>query len=209
MRKAYVFLFRVLVAIALITNSVYAQEFKETYEVHNVLLNQKTKETWNISFARNNPWEIRTTRLIHISKFVVVQEKSTLSPYGWSQVTTSDAEDVYYYESLAEAPYNLNPGESTYGFMYVKKKNTGIVIEAWPVFLTVEPIKGLLWKSVSTAYLPGNKIMKRMRIYTRENYITPIMQQIAIYKPNVDPQSVPISKRGDEYFEELLTFKRQ
>ncbi len=194
MKAFRVFLSSSILFVSVVHIHVHAQVFAETYEVENVLSGQKTTESWDIS--KNKDWRIRTTRSIQTTKLKTAEEDNSLEAYGWSQTTTPENENQYYYEFLADAPYNLSPGESTFGYVYVKAKGTNEVKESWPLFFTVVPFKEKLWKAISTIYLPGNKIKVRIRVYYPTMYHIPILEQIATYKPGIDPWSTPTSKKN-------------
>lgn len=194
MKALHILVYCTILHVTTICLSVQAQQFAETYEVENVLSGQKITESWDIS--KNNQWKIRTTRSIQTTKLKTAEEDNSLESYGWSQTTTPEDQNLYYYEFLVDAPYNLSPGESTFGYIYVKEKGTNVVKESWPVFFTVEPFKDRLWKAISTIYLPGNKIKIQVRVYYPTMYHVPILQQIATYKPGVDPWSTPTSAKN-------------
>ena len=188
------------------TSSIAAQTRPSPYEVHNVLTDQKNVEHWTVTSLKNTGVYI-TTKTLQSKPATTTLEKSTSTWSWWMREVRPYNEELYYEEFLREAPYQLAPGESTFGYMNVRDVQTGELRESWPLFLSVS-----LWKGVHKAtfvlYISGNRIMEISRIYTPQNFFFPLVEDSKIFKPGISPRDVPTIGVLSYFFERYVVTSR-
>lgn len=183
--------------------SVHAQTASLLYEVEDLLSGQKFKERWTVTQDSVDPDILQTAKVTQVQAPTTVREKSIESPYWWKRETRPERADEYYKEFLSTPPHLLNPGETTFGYVNLHEVKTDTIIESWPLFITVE-MQNKLKKIIFTVYISNNRIMEVERFYTEDIYIFPLIQQVKIYKPGVDPKSVPLIGVRNHYFEAFV-----
>ncbi len=197
----------VLAVTVFCVTPTFAQLPPSTYEVHDVLSGQKTKESWYTQGNRNVPGVFITQKVVQITTLVASTETSIATPSWWTRKTQERHKNVYYEEFLADAPFSLSPGESTFGYVYVKDITTDNVTESWPLFVAVSDDQGAK-KIIFTMYLPENKIMEVVRVYVGANYFFPIYHQVKMYKSGVNPATLSDVVNPSAVLDTYLVAKR-
>lgn len=201
------FILGVFLLTSLYTVPLFAQTPLSTYEVHDVISGGTSEELWHTQADTNNPGVYITRRVMHLPSVVTTTEVSIVNRNWWlRRIQTKDAE-TFYEEFLASPPLLLEPGESSFGYIYVRDSKSGNLTETWPLFLSVELYRGAK-KVTFTVYMSNNRIMEVSRFYVHENYFFPLIQEVKIYKPGVDPKTVPVVVNPGSYLDTYLRTKR-
>ncbi len=188
--------------IHLATN-VHAQTASVMYEVENVLSGETFKERWTATRESGNPNILQTEKVTQVESPSTVQEKSMANPNWWIRVTRPQGEKEYYEEFLATPPFFLEPGETSFGYVNIRNASTNEITESWPLFVSVEK-KNVMKMVLFTLFISNNRIMEVSRFYTGNMYTFPWVQQVKIYKPGIDPKTVPLVGVREHYFETFV-----
>ncbi len=188
------------ILISCVAQLSFAQTFKQVYEIHDLMRDTKVKETWEI--IRNEKYEGQyiTLRTTHTDEQLSTIEHTLISNYWWKRKLKTNSETAYYEEFLAIPPTDLEIGDSTFGYVYVHDSRSEEVKESWPMFVSIESYKGALL-SRTTLYISNDRVMVVTRVYTKKNYFTPFIHEIKIFKPGIDPKSVPSVGKREDYLE--------
>jgi hypothetical protein len=205
----YTALLRILVVLFL--NATVSTSFAETivsaYQVRDMISGRIYVEKFDLHFDPKYPEKLRTESVVTIDQVINTSETITATPFWWLRIIKADNENIRYHEFLSFPPDSLEPGETSFGYIYVKDSITNEIKESWPLFLSVTDIGGVWRKAVSVLYISNNRKMEITRLYSRNNYFFPVTQTIKIYKPGVDPLTIP-QMGGDENYEAYVVSRR-
>jgi hypothetical protein len=126
------------------------------------------------------------------------------TPYWWLRIIKAEGQNIYQEEFLSVSPNRVGVGGTSFGYMNIRDTNTDEIKESWPLFVRVRLVSGVWQEATFTFYISGNRRMEVVRLYSRESYFFPISQVVKIYKPGIDPESVPLAVKNSDYFEKFI-----
>lgn len=180
----------VLTVLSFTALSAYSQITFGFYDVNDVLSGTKKTETWFTQQVKPSLGIYFSKKVaVATAKNIEVETVVTVNNYWLRKVQVVD-EKIYHEEFLTTSPNMVTPTETTYGFINVRNSITGEIIEAWPLFLTIESV-GRGRKATFTTYLPNNQMKEVIRTFIDEGYFFPSIEEIKIYKPGVIASLVP------------------
>lgn len=193
--------------LTLFTTSLYAQGVAIPYEVTDIFRNKKFRETWITQITVNELDVLKVEKMLRSPFHISSKEESTSTHFWWQRKINTYGGGNNYEEFLARPPHSLRPGETTFGYVLVRKENENKILESWPVFVTVEQFRKLI-KVIFTLNISSNRIMRISRYYSHGNYFVPWMEETRVYKEGVDPSSVSPLTFSDKNLETyILTTK--
>lgn len=198
----------ILTVLGFTALSAYSQGVFGLYDVNDVLSDTKKAETWFVVRAKNSPNMYISKKILTLTQESISTEITDITYNRWSRKVQTSNKEIYYEEVLASLPYELEPGESSYGYINVINNTTHKIIEAWPLFLTVDEVQGSK-RATFTAYLPNNRIMEVVQIFVDEGYFFPSIQETKIYKSGVIPSTIPTIANPGWFLDTYIIAKRK
>lgn len=179
-----------LLVLSFVSNDARAQTVFSFYEVSDILSGSTKKEIWLTGQAKNSEFVFLSKKIHAITQENIETEVTDIVNGHWLKKTQSPGKDSYHEEMMATLPFELEPGERSFGYINVRNVETNIITEAWPLFVAIEQ-DGERRKATFTAFLPENKVIVTTRIYTDKSYMFPSSLEVKKYKSGVMPQNVP------------------
>lgn len=200
----------VLLCIATTVLHVHAQSVSLLYEVQELIKGTVSEEKWTITRKNLSPAIFSTEKTTSGAKQPATTETSTATYSWWTKESHQTDEQIFQEEFLSDVPYHLSTGETGFGYIRTREVKTNKILESWPVFISVE--KQTRFKKITfTSFISNNRIMTTSRIYVNDLYLFPLLSEIRVYKPGIDPLLVPTISKGSDYYETfiVITIKKQ
>jgi hypothetical protein len=161
----------ILICIACLCVSVWAQEGEQIYTVIDVLDEQKTTQ---------ETWTVHGEEIGGASAFRLIKKPKMASPRVelhsfWFKEIRTPGQPTYWKEVVIFPPDFPNTRQTGFGFIEEKKVDTGEVIQSWPLFFKMtrtEEVVSIAYE----VYLSGGDHLTILREYTEGNTIFPLRE---------------------------------
>ncbi len=186
-----------------------AQTVVSEYQIRDELTGTVFQENIDLLYDPKYPGIITTKSIANSDPIVNTAEDIYATPYWWLRIIKAEGQDIYHEEFLSVPPNFIPAGGTSFGYMNVIDTATGKIKESWPLFVAVRAISGVWRVAIFTFFISENRRMEVTRLYSRESYFFPVSQTVKIYKPGIDPESVPLTVKNSDYFEKYLVSSRK
>ncbi len=203
---ARVFVFLCFTSVVLIA---HAQTVVSEYRIRDELTGKVFQENIDLLYDPKYPGIITTKSVASSDPIVHTTEDIYATPYWWLRIIKAEGQNIYHEEFLSVSPNRVEVGGTSFGYMNVIDTATGKIKESWPLFVAVRAISGVWRVAIFTFFISENRRMEVTRLYSRESYFFPVSQTVKIYKPGIDPESVPLTVKNSDYFEKYLVSSRK
>jgi hypothetical protein len=173
------------------------------YTIQNVLSKEKFQEEWVVFTTDSDPILVHMKKTTKTDTLLLTFVTTTVSSEWWKRVTKRYGFGEYYEEFLTVAPENLEPGMTGYGYLNTYDAKTETLTESSPVLMSAA-LENKKKKVTLSFYISNFRLMEVTQYYTKSEKRYPLLEDIKIYRPGIDPKTVPVVGNPQHYLETHL-----
>ncbi len=173
------------------------------YTIQNVLSKEKFQEEWIVFTTASDPILVHMKKTTKTDTLLFTFVTTAVSPDWWKRVTKRHGFGEYYEEFLTVAPENIEPGMTGYGYLNTYDTKTEELTESSPILMSAT-LENKKKKVTLTFYISNFRVMEVTQYYTKREKRYPLLEDVKIYRPGIDPKTVPVVGNPQHYLETHL-----